>query len=174
MRDIGHSPMRFPWGFDEVDIRCKRLKLELLRQITALRLYGVLQFLVACDPVVGLWAAEIINILRDSDPELQLYCILPHEEQATKWAPYLRERYFEMLEQCTHLTAVAVHKTPQSQWNAYRAMIDGSEAVLSVYDPDSARGDAVDKAMAYAREKHRGIILIPPDTFRLTFRPAEK
>lgn len=101
---LGHSPMRFAWGFDEEDIRCKRLKLELLRQIAALRLYGVLQFLVACDPGVGLWAAEIINILRDSDPELQLYCILPHEEQVTKWAPYLRERYFEILEQCTYLT----------------------------------------------------------------------
>lgn len=45
---------------------------------------------------------------------------------------------------------------------------------MSVYDPDSARGDAEDKAIAYAREKHRGVILIHPDTFRVTFRPAEK
>ena len=95
---IGQNPMRFPWGFDEEDDRCRKLKIELAQQIMALRQSGVSQFLVACDCGVGLYAAEIINGLRTTDRDLMLICYTPHEEQATKWAPYLRERYFTMLE----------------------------------------------------------------------------
>jgi uncharacterized phage-like protein YoqJ len=146
---------------------CKRLKLELLQSILTLRSYGVSQFMVACDPGVGLWAAEMVGRYDD---ELQLSCVLPHEEQATKWAPYLRERYFDMLEQCTRLTTVSAQKTPESQWNAYRVIIDQSEIALSVYDPASARGDAVDRAMTYALDTRRSMVVIHPDTLRVTVR----
>ena len=95
---IGQNPMRFPWGFDEEDDRCRKLKIELAQQIMALRQSGVSQFLVACDCGVGLYTAEIANGLRTSDHDLMLLCYIPHEEQTTKWAPYLRERYFTMLE----------------------------------------------------------------------------
>ena len=91
--------MRFPWGFDEEDDRCQKLKMELAQQIMVLHQRGVSQFLTACDCGIGLYAAEIVNGLRETtDPDLMLFCYIPHEEQATKWAPYLRERYFTMLE----------------------------------------------------------------------------
>ena len=99
---IGQHPMRFPWGFDEEDESCGKMKMELAQQIMVLRQNGVSQFLVACDCGVGLYAAEIVNGLRaTTDHDLMLICYTPHEEQATKWAPYLRERYFDMLTACT-------------------------------------------------------------------------
>ena len=49
--------MRFPWGFDEEDSRCRKLKIELAQQIMVLRQSGVFQFLTACDCGVGLYAA---------------------------------------------------------------------------------------------------------------------
>lgn len=92
---IGQAPMRFPWGFDEEDSGCRKMKIELAQQVMALRQRGVTQFLTACDCGVGLYAAEIVNGLRETaDQDLMLFCYTPHEEQATKWAPYLRERYF--------------------------------------------------------------------------------
>ena len=63
---IGQPPMRFPWGFDEEDDGCRRMKLEIAQRIMELRQRGVTEFQVACDPGVGLYAAEIINILRDA------------------------------------------------------------------------------------------------------------
>lgn len=63
---IGQHPMRFPWGFDEEDDGCRRMKLEMAQRIMELRQRGVTEFQVACDPGVGLYAAEIINILRDA------------------------------------------------------------------------------------------------------------
>ena len=161
---LGHSPMRFAWGFDEEDERCHAMKLELMQQIIFLRQQGVSQFMVACDPGVGLYAAEAVNVLRQDDPELMLFCVAPYEEQATKWTPELRERYFDMLIQCTHMTAVSLQKRAGVQLEAYQSIIDQSDVVLAVYDPASARGDDVDQAMWYAKGKGRPIITIHPDT----------
>lgn len=112
--------MRLPWGFDEEDDRCQKLKMELAQQIMVLHQRGVSQFLTACDCGVGLYAAEIVNGLRETtDQDLMLFCYTPHEEQATKWAPYLRERYFTMLEKCTHISVVCPVGTPDAQLQAY-------------------------------------------------------
>ncbi len=166
---MGHSPMRFRFGWDEEDDDCIRLKLVLLQQIEKLQSGGVTQFMTACDPGVGLWCGEIVNGLRDGNEELQLFCAIPHEGQSTKWAPYLRERYFEMLEKCTYVHAVSVQKTPTSQLDAYKYIIDRSDVLLAVYDLGSARGDDVDKAMAYARLLKRPAGLGHPDTFNVWY-----
>ena len=161
---IGQNPMRFPWGFDEEDDRCRKLKMELAQQIMALRQSGVSQFLTACDCGVGLYAAEIVNGLRMTDRDLMLLCYTPHEEQATKWAPYLRERYFTMLEQCTLISAVCEVGAPDAQLQAYRKIIDVADGVLCVYDLDSpAVGDAEDRALAYSVDTaHKSVLVLDP------------
>ena len=170
---LGHNPMRFAWGFDEEAAACYEMKTELAQQIMVLRQQGVTQFSVACDYGVGLYAAEIINALRDNTPELLLFCVTPYEEQAAKWTPALRERYFDMLVKCTHMTAVYTHKQPGAQLEAYRTIIRQSDMVLAVYDPASARGDDADRAIAYAQELNRPIMMIHPDTLKTTYSRIE-
>ena len=46
--------------------------LEMAQRIMELRQRSVTEFRVACDPGVGLYAAEIINILREKDKSLRL------------------------------------------------------------------------------------------------------
>ena len=162
---IGQHPMRFPWGFDEEDARCRKLKIELAQQIMMLRQGGVSQFLVACDCGVGLYAAELVNGLRaTTDHDLMLICYTPHEEQATKWAPYLRERYFTMLEKCTYISAVCEVGAPDAQLHAYKKVIDLADVVLGVYDLESpAVGDAEDRALAYAVDTaHKPVFVLSP------------
>lgn len=154
---MGQHPMRFPWGFDEEDESCGKMKMELAQQIMVLRQSGVSQFLVACDCGVGLYAAEIVNGLRETtDQDLMLFCYTPHEEQATKWAPYLRERYFTMLEKCTLISAVCEVGAPDAQLHAYKKIIDLADMVLAVYDRDTPpTGSAEDRALAYAMDVAR-------------------
>ena len=106
---IGQHPMRFPWGFDEEDTQCRRMKLELAQCIMELRQCGVTEFQVACDPGVGLYAGEIVNITKQNDEAMRLVCVTPFEEQATKWTPQLRDRYFDMLADCTDLSLSLIH-----------------------------------------------------------------
>ena len=161
---LGHSPMRFAWGFDEEDEQCHALKLELMQQIMLLRQQGVTQFMVACDPGIGLYAGEAINVLRRNDSEMMLFCVTPYEEQATKWTPELRKRYFEMLIQCTHVSAVSLKKRQGAQLEAYQSIIDQSDILLAVYDPSSDRGDDVDHAVSYAARKGNPMVVLHPDT----------
>lgn len=160
---MGQHPLRFPWGFDEEDDRCRKLKIELAQQIMVLRQSGVSQFLTACDCGVGLYAAEIINGLRTTDHDLMLLCYTPHEEQATKWAPYLRERYFDVLEKCTYISAVCEVGAPGAQLQAYKKIIDLADVVLCVYNTDiPATSSAEDRALAYAEGQHKSLVLLHP------------
>lgn len=160
---IGQHPMSFPWGFDEEDESCGKMKMELAQQIMVLRQNGVSQFLVACDCGVGLYAAEIVNGLRTTDRDLMLLCYTPHEEQATKWAPYLRERYFGVLEKCTYISAVCEVGAPDAQLHAYKKIIDLADVVLCVYDTDiPATSSAGDRALAYAEGQHKSLVLLHP------------
>lgn len=161
---MGQHPMRFPWGFDEEDESCGKMKMELAQQIMVLRQNGVSQFLVACDCGVGLYAAEIVNGLRaTTDHDLMLICYTPHEEQATKWAPYLRERYFDMLTVCTYLSAVCEVGTPDAQLQAYKKIIDLADVMLAVYDGDTpTTGNAEDRVLAYAESLEKPLVLLHP------------
>ena len=163
---MGQHPLCFPWGFDEEDTQCRSMKLELAQRIMELRQCGVTEFQVACDPGVGLYAAEIINTLRENDQALRLICALPHEGQATKWTPQLRERYFDMLADCTDLSCVDYQETPNAQLMAYRRIVKQSDMLVAVYDPELASGSAEDKAMAYALALGKPTLLIHPNTWK--------
>lgn len=141
------------------------MKTELAQQIMALRQSGVSQFLVACDCGVGLYAAEIINGLRTTDHDLMLICYTPHEEQATKWAPYLRERYFTMLEKCTLISSVREVGASEAQLQAYKKIIDLADVVLAVYDDRDTppAGNAEGSALAYAVDTvHKPVLAVDP------------
>ena len=173
---IGQHPMRFPWGFDEEDTQCRRMKLELAQCIMELRQCGVTEFQVACDPGVGLYAGEIVNITKQNDEAMRLVCVTPFEEQATKWTPQLRERYFNMLAGCTELECIDFHEQPDAQLLAYQRIIKQSGVVLAVYAPDLADGSAEDKAVTYALALGRPVMLIHPETLKTKWLnvPTEK
>ena len=173
---IGQHPMRFPWGFDEEDTQCRRMKLELAQCIMELRQCGVTEFQVACDPGVGLCAGEIVNITKQNDEAMRLVCVTPFEEQATKWTPQLRERYFNMLAGCTELDCIDFHEQPDAQLLAYQRIIKQAAVVLAVYDPDLADGSAEDKAVSYALALGRPVMLIHPETLKTKWLnvPTEK
>ena len=173
---IGQHPMRFPWGFDEEDTQCRRMKLELAQCIMELRQCGVTEFQVACDPGVGLYAGEIVNITKQNDEAMRLVCVTPFEEQATKRTPQLRERYFNMLAGCTELDCIDFHEQPDAQLLAYQRIIKQAGVVLAVYAPDLADGSAEDKAVSYALALGRPVMLIHPETLKTKWLnvPTEK
>lgn len=171
---ISHCPTRFKFGWDEEDPLCIELKQVILQQVQKLRLENVHSFYIVPDSGAGLWTGELINVLRNNDPSLLLQCILPHEETSTKWHPQLRDRYFELLEKCTHLTAESRPDDRDAARKALIHMVDCSDYVIAVYDPDSRRGDAVDQAMLYLQNSGKPYLLIHPDTLELQVCTVER
>ena len=164
---IGCSPMCFPWGFDEEDEGCAALKLILIKQISKLRGEGCTRFTVSMDCGVGLYAAEILQGLKGSEEELETICYVPYEEQATKWTPELRDRYFNALAACTEVVNVAYEKTVGCKFKAYLEAINEADTVIVVYDPDDPRCEREAAAVAVAKMLDRQVFTVDPKAIHL-------
>ncbi len=164
---IGCSPMCFSWGFDEEDEGCAALKLILINQITRLRGEGCTRFAVSMDCGVGLYAAEILHGLKGSDEELETICYVPYEEQATKWTPELRDRYFNALAACTEVVTVAYDKTAGCEFKAHLEAMKEADTLIAVFDPDDPRCEREAAAAAVAEMLYKQILVLDPKTIRL-------
>lgn len=164
---IGSSPLCFPWGFDEEDEGCAALKLLLLNQITRYRSEGCTRFHVSIDCGVGLYAAEILHRLKESDSELETLCYVPYEEQATKWTPELRERYFNALAECTEVVNASFEKTVGCEFKAHLEATKEADTVIAIYDPDNPLCEREAAAVAVAEMLNKQILVFDPKTIRL-------
>ena len=164
---IGCSPMCFPWGFDEEDEGCAALKLILMNRITRLRSEGCARFQISMDSGVGLYAAEIIHGLKVTDKELEAFCYVPYEEQATKWTPELRDRYFNALAAGTEVVNVAYEKTVGCEFKAHLEAIKDADTVIAVYDPDDPLCEREAAAVTVAELLNKQILTLDPKAIRL-------
>ena len=164
---IGCSPMCFPWGFDEEDEGCAALKLLLMNRITRLRSEGYTRFHISMDCGVGLYAAEILHGLKEPNDALETICYVPYEEQATKWTPELRNRYFNAMAACTEVVSVAYEKIVGCEFKAYLEVINEADTVIAVYDPDDPRCEREAAAAAVAEMLHKQVLTLTPKAIRL-------
>ena len=165
---IGCSPMCFPWGFDEEDEGCAALKLLLMNRITRLRSEGYTRFHISMDCGVGLYAAEILHGLKEPNDALETICYVPYEEQATKWTPELRDRYFNALAECTEVVNVGFEKTVGCEFKAHLEAMKEADTVIAVYDPDDPRCEREAAAVAVAEMLNRQVFTIDPKAIRLS------
>ncbi len=164
---IGCSPMCFPWGFDEEDEGGAALKLILMNRISKLRGEGFTRFAVSMDCGVGLYAAEILQGLKESDEELEMICYVPYEEQATKWTPELRDRYFNALAACTGVVNVAYEKTVGCEFKAHLEAMKGADTLIAVFNPDNVHCEREAAAAAVAEMLNKQILTLDPKAIRL-------
>ena len=164
---IGCSPMCFPWGFDEEDEGCAALKLILMNRISKLRGEDCTRFAISMDCGVGLYTAEILQGLKGSEEELETICYVPYEEQATKWTPELRDRYFNALAACTEIVNVAHEKTVDCEFKAHLAAINEADTLIAVYDPDDPCREREAAAVAVAEMLNRQVFTIDPKAIHL-------
>ena len=164
---IGCSPVCFPWGFDEEDEGCAALKLILMNWITKLRGEGYTRFHISMDCGAGLYAAEILHGLKESDEELETICYVPYEEQATKWTPELRERYFNALAACTEAVNAAYEKTVGCEFKAHLEAINEADTVIAIYAPEDPRCEREVAAVAVAEMLNRQVVTVDPKAIHL-------
>ena len=163
---IGGSPLCFPWGFDEEDEGCAALKLLLFHWITRLRGEGCARFAVSMDCGAGLYAAELLQGLRETDRALAAVFCVPHEEQATKWTPALRDRYFAALAASTEVISIARRKTVDCAFRAHLEAMREADTVLAVYDPEDPRCAREAAAVAVAEMLGKRVLVLAPGAIR--------
>lgn len=159
---LGCSPMYFDWGYDEEDEKCVGLKLLMLQQISLLHTKGINRFSVAIDSGFGLYAAEIINGLKTNDPTIELAIIAPYEEQATKWTPDLRNRYFTALAECSEVKYMHPRQAPGCEYEAKMAAIEKAGIAIAIVNskhPEELLGGI----LLFMEKARIPVVLIDPD-----------
>ena len=163
---IGSSILSFPWGYDEDDEVCCALKLLVINKIFQLYKQGISRFIVPLDSGIGLYAAEAVNILRESHTDMELICYVPYEEQAVKWSPQLRDRYFAVVEKCTEEEFISTNKTPTCELDAMLEAIDQAGTVLAVCSTEEVQDLNLAAALRYAERTGQEVIhILPPEIY---------
>ena len=156
----GHRPQSLPFGFNEQDERCIKLKRllreEIERQITE---EGVTHFISGMAIGVDMYAAEIVLELKAKYPQITLESAIPCETQAVKWSSVLRERYYLIASKCDKATTIQRHYTADCMHKRNRYMVDASDTVIAVWD---GRPGGTGKTVAYAESEGKTVILINP------------
>ena len=147
----GHRPDKLPWGADEADGRCLRLKAALGAALDRAYEAGARHFLCGMALGCDLYFAQEVLELRARRPGVTLEGVRPCESQADRWPEEERARYQAILDQCDYETLIQHHYDRFCMMRRNRYMVDRSARIIAVYDGTPRGGTA--QTLAYALRK---------------------
>ena len=157
----GHRPSKFPWKYDETDMRCVKLKAALAERIASLvDRDGVTDILVGGAEGADTWAALTVLSLREKNSALRLHCILPCQGQSDSWSASARERYQGILNRADSVFYMQREYSEGCTLERNRFMVDHADMLLAVYNGEWRGGTAA--TVRYATKSGKRIQIINP------------
>ena len=155
----GHRPGKLPWGSDEWDPLCQRLKARLAREAEAAWAEGMRHFLCGMAQGADLYFCETVLALRDRHPEVRIEAAIPCPGQADRWPAPQRERWRRLVAQCDQETLIQPAYTRDCMLRRNRYMVGRSSLLIAVYDglPGGTR-----QTLAYALGEGLRVVQIDP------------
>ena len=147
----GHRPDKLPWGSNEEDPRCQRLKKQLEQALERAYGAGCRHFMSGMARGCDLYFAEAVLALRDRHPDVTLEGVRPCESQADSWPEEEQRRYGDILDRCNYETLVQHHYDRYCMMRRNRYMVDRSARIIAVYNGQPKGGTA--QTLAYALRK---------------------
>ena len=153
----GHRPAHLPWGANESDARCLRLKEELSARLEGLYACGYRRFLCGMALGCDMYFAEAVLALRREHPEVRLEAVIPCGDQPERWPREQRLRYNRLLDACDSVTVLQIHYTPDCMMRRNRSMVDRSSLLLACYD---GRPSGTRNTMLYAMREQVQVLTV--------------
>lgn len=153
----GHRPAHLPWGSNEGDARCLRLKEELSARLEGLYACGYRRFLCGMALGCDMYFAEAVLALRREHPEVRLEAAVPCGDQPERWPLQQRLRYNRLLDACDSVTVLQIHYTPDCMMRRNRYMVDRSSLLLACYD---GRPSGTRNTMLYAMREQVQVLTV--------------
>ena len=150
----GHRAEKLPWGSNERDMRCLRLKQALADVLSSLYAAGIRHFICGMATGADMYFGESVCALREEHPDVTL-------EAAVRW----RTRYFRRAEACDKITVLHSAYTPTCMRDRNRYMVDASGVLVAVYNGEPG---GTQSTMLYAMRQGLEIIELTPEGGRRT------
>lgn len=147
----GHRPDKLPWGTNERDEGCVRLKARLQQAVEEAYNSGMRHFICGMAKGADLYFAEAVLHLRSTREGVTLEAARPCQSQAYGWSAADQRRYQAILEQCNYETLVQHSYDRGCMQRRNRYMVDHSGLVIAVYNGEPKGGTA--QTLAYAMSK---------------------
>ena len=148
----GHRPDRFPWGTDEKDEGCLRLKMMLQAEIEQAVLDGYTHFIAGGAPGVDTWAAEIIREMKQSVKKpVTLEIALPFAGYNGRAGRAGADRQKMVCASADKITVVSGLKSLPAYHARNRYMVDNSRRLIAVFDEQSGMRGGTFQTLRYAR-----------------------
>lgn len=159
----GHRPDKLPWGENESDPRCVRLKERIAQAVEDAYVAGCRHFICGMARGCDLYFAEAVLALREEEPDLTLECARPCETQADSWPAAEKARYESILDRCNFETLVQHSYDRFCMMRRNRYMVDRSSRIIAVYNGAPKGGTA--QTLAYALKQKLNTSVIDLEDF---------
>ena len=156
----GHRPSKLPWGSNEGDPRCRRLKERLGEAVCCAYADGFRHFICGMALGCDFYFAEAVLALKRAHSDVTLEAAIPCPTQADGWTAAERSRYRSLLERCDYETLVQDHYSPGCMQRRNRYMVDHSALLIAVFD---GHGGGTRQTLEYAIRQKVDFVDIHPE-----------
>ncbi len=157
----GHRLQKLPFGFNEEDPKCIKMKRMLCRKIEDLIVnHGASHFISGMAIGVDMICGEIVLELKNEHPHITLECAIPCRSQPDRWSKEMKDRYYSVLNQSDCKTVLQEHYTADCMHKRNEYMVEKSEIVIAVWDGSSS---GTGYTVNIAKEKGKKIYVLNPE-----------
>ena len=159
----GHRPKGLPFGYNEKDSRCKKLK-KMLKKLIVHKIQeeNTTAFLSGMALGTDMFAAEIILELKRKFRDITLIAVLPCRTQAARWNKEAIARYEHILAKCDKVIVLQEEYTPSCMHKRNLYMVEHSDGAIAVW---SGTEGGTANTIRFATDRHLPVTVLDPTTF---------
>ena len=156
----GHRETKLPWGYDENDMRCIKLKHLIGDAIEAVYISGIRHFICGMATGCDMYFGEAVIGLRTVHSDISLEAAIPWEGQSRAWSEAQKKRYLRLVEACDYHTLIQNNYSADCLMRRNRYMVDNSSVLNAAYN---GRSGGTMNTLLYAMRRGIEVIQLPVD-----------
>ena len=155
----GPRCQKLPWGFNENDNRCLKMKEIIKKEIEKSISLGYKVFISGMAIGFDMICAEIVLNLKEIYPKIKLFCAIACKGQEKVWNKNLQERYKNILKKADTVTYLYNYYTKDCMLNRNMFMVNNSSKVIAFYN---GLGGGTKFTIDYAKKLGIDVVIIKP------------